>query len=83
MSRRGPELLASGGDDYSARIWDVREKDCINVIKHDYQGNDKEIKYLKIITAVQLSPSSTHLFTGSTTIPYIATIFEHLKSYTP
>lgn len=45
MSRRGPELLASGGDDYSARIWDVREKDCINVIKHDYQGKDKEIKY--------------------------------------
>jgi Prp8 binding protein len=54
VSRRGAELLASGGDDYSARIWDVRGKDCVNVIIHDYQ-----------VTAVQLSPSSTHLYTGS------------------
>lgn len=36
-SRRGPQLLCSGGDDCSLRIWDLRTRKCSLTYKDKYQ----------------------------------------------
>jgi len=53
-SRRGPPLLASGADDGTTKIWDLRTRRCVKTFEHQYQ-----------ILAVSFDDSSERVFSGS------------------
>ena len=36
-ARRGPQLIVSGSDDGTAKLWDIRVKGCIQTFAEDYQ----------------------------------------------
>ncbi|ORZ11749.1 hypothetical protein BCR41DRAFT_356878 [Lobosporangium transversale] len=52
-ARRGPELLASGSDDGSVKIWDLRSKNAVETFESPYQ-----------ITAVSFSDAGDLVFAG-------------------
>eukprot|EP00164_Ancoracysta_twista_P010009 GFYU01014967.1.p1 GENE.GFYU01014967.1~~GFYU01014967.1.p1 ORF type:complete len:358 (-),score=109.62 GFYU01014967.1:83-1156(-) len=54
IARRGPEMLVSGSDDGTTKLWDVRQRKCVDTFSGDYQ-----------VTAVCLSDSSDKIFSGS------------------
>jgi Prp8 binding protein len=51
--RRGPPLIVSGSDDSTAKLWDTREKRCVQTIQHKFP-----------VTAVSFNDSGDHIFTG-------------------
>ena len=53
ISRRGQEMLISGGDDGSIGIWDPRQRNAIDYIQTDFP-----------ITAVALSPAGEEIYFG-------------------
>jgi Prp8 binding protein len=52
-TRRGPLVVATGSDDCTAKLWDVRKKRETQTLKGDYQ-----------VCSVALSDDGTQLFTG-------------------
>ncbi|KAF9349406.1 hypothetical protein BGX26_012289 [Mortierella sp. AD094] len=52
-ARRGPELLASGSDDGSVKIWDLRAKNAVESFESQYQ-----------ITSVSFSDAGDLVFAG-------------------
>lgn len=36
-ARRGPEIVVSGSDDHTVKIWDPRSKEAVTSFEHDYQ----------------------------------------------
>ncbi|PHH59505.1 hypothetical protein CDD81_3145 [Ophiocordyceps australis] len=54
ISRRGEELLVSGGDDSTICIWDPRSKHAVDHIQTDFP-----------ITAVAISEAGNEIFSGS------------------
>lgn len=52
-ARRGPQLMCSGGDDSTVRIWDSRKKQCVSTINTTYQT-----------TAVSFNDSAEQIFSG-------------------
>jgi len=53
VSRTNPQLLVSGSDDKTAKVWDTRSKRSTNSFEHKYQ-----------ITAVCFSQNGDQIFTG-------------------
>ncbi|KAG0138123.1 WD40-repeat-containing domain protein [Tuber indicum] len=53
VTRRGPELMASGSDDGSIGIWDPRQKECIDYLETNFP-----------VTAVAISEAGNELFSG-------------------
>jgi len=53
-TRRGPALVATGSDDCTAMLWDVRVRQSLATYNHDYQ-----------VTSVAFGDDGTQLFTGS------------------
>ncbi|KAI9848291.1 MAG: hypothetical protein M1837_000555 [Sclerophora amabilis] len=54
VSRRGEEMLVSGGDDGSIGIWDPRQKTAVDFIETDFP-----------VTSVALSEAGNELYSGS------------------
>ncbi|SPN99502.1 probable U5 snRNP-specific 40 kD protein (novel WD-40 repeat protein) [Cephalotrichum gorgonifer] len=54
ISRRGEELLISGGDDCTIGIWDPRSKNAVDYIQTDYP-----------VTAVAVSEAGNEIYSGS------------------
>ncbi|KAJ8945711.1 hypothetical protein NQ314_009073 [Rhamnusium bicolor] len=52
-ARRGPQLMCSGGDDGTVKIWDTRKKQCSSTMKTVYQT-----------TAVSFSDTAEQVFSG-------------------
>lgn len=53
IARDYPTIFASGSDDCTAVIWDIRNKRSVQSIYHDYQ-----------VTSVALSHDGQHVYTG-------------------
>eukprot|EP01068_Selenidium_serpulae_P014131 Selendium_serpulae@DN6056_c1_g1_i3.p1 len=53
-ARRGPQLVASGGDDGTTRIWDMRTRKCVKTFEQMFQA-----------LAVCFDDTSERVFTGS------------------
>eukprot|EP00899_Mesostigma_viride_P010093 jgi/Mesvir1/19085/Mv12838-RA.1 len=52
-ARRGPQLIVSGSDDGTAKLWDMRQRACVQTFPDKYQ-----------ITAVSFSDGSDKIYTG-------------------
>lgn len=52
-ARRGPQLMCSGGDDSTLRIWDSRKKQCVSTMNTVYQT-----------TAVSFNDTAEQVFSG-------------------
>ncbi|CAH0385176.1 unnamed protein product [Bemisia tabaci] len=52
-ARRGPELVVSGSDDCSVRIWDARKKNTATVLTNNYQ-----------VTAVSFNDTAEQVFSS-------------------
>ncbi|KAK1266743.1 Protein SPA1-RELATED 3 [Acorus gramineus] len=53
VSRRGPPLVASGSDDGTAKLWDLRQRGAVQTLNDKFQ-----------ITGVAFSDASDKIFTG-------------------
>ncbi|KAL7266312.1 hypothetical protein RUND412_011148, partial [Rhizina undulata] len=53
ITRRGPELIVSGGDDGTIGIWDPRQKESVDYLETNFP-----------ITAVAISEAGNELFSG-------------------
>jgi len=54
ISREGPNMLVSGGDDGTTKLWDLRTKRCVHTYEHQYQ-----------ILAVTFDKDASRTFAGS------------------
>lgn len=52
-ARRGPQLICSGSDDGTVRIWDQRKKDAVNKFECTYQ-----------VTSVTFNDTSEQILSG-------------------
>lgn len=52
-ARRGPQIMVSGGDDSTIRLWDNRKKQCTSTINSSYQ-----------VTAVTFNDTAEQIFSG-------------------
>ncbi|KAG5876123.1 hypothetical protein JTB14_036163 [Gonioctena quinquepunctata] len=52
-ARRGPQLLCSGSDDSTVKLWDIRKKQCIHTLNTVYQT-----------TAVSFNDTAEQIFSG-------------------
>lgn len=52
-ARRGPQLIVSGSDDGTAKLWDIRVKGCIQTFAEEYQ-----------VTSVAFADASDKVYTG-------------------
>ncbi|GBG69530.1 hypothetical protein CBR_g4366 [Chara braunii] len=52
-ARRGPPLIVSGSDDGTAKLWDMRQRGCLQTFPDKYQN-----------TAVAFSDASDKIYTG-------------------
>ena len=52
-ARRGPDLIVSGSDDCSTKIWDLRQKTWVQSFESKYQ-----------VTAVSFSDTAEHVYAG-------------------
>lgn len=52
-ARRGPQLMVSGSDDNTVRLWDTRKKQSTSVMSSNYQ-----------VTAVSFNDTAEQVFSG-------------------